>query len=235
MRKVLLLAAVVLFSTTGLFAQKGFSFGLRVIPTVNWGTYTEEDTLFSYKNDGSKMGFGFGPSVRYKFSDNFNVDISGIFTWQKLGISQKNALLNPVKIDRTEDFKIQYLQLPLNLNGQFDVAQNFQALINFGVGFGIKLKSMRKVTDANFPEDPEYSDTDYKKAKMLNFLDIYLTAGAGVVYNLEENLHLSLTVQYNNGIIDGWRNSKNNAPSTINELNLKHKNVAFSLAFYIDL
>ncbi len=233
MKKILLLTATIVFTVTGMFAQKGLSFGLRAIPTLNWTTMTDGDSLYSYESSGTKVGIGFGPSVRYKFSDNFNVDVSGIFTWQQFGINQTNESTNPVVVDRTEDFKIQFLQIPLNFNGQFDVATDFQALINFGVGAGINIADSRRVVDNLNPQ--LYSDEYDADIKMLTLLDFYLTAGAGAVYNIEDNLHLSLTVQYNNGIIDGWLNNKNKAPSTIGDLNLKHKNVAFSLAFYIDL
>ncbi len=233
MKKILLVSVVVLFTISGLFAQKGISFGLRAIPTLNFTSMTDGDSLYSYASSGTKMGIGFGPSIRYKFSDNFNVDVSGIFTWQKFGINQTNENTNPLPVDRTEDFKVQYLQIPLNFNGQFDVAQDFQALINFGVGTGIKLKSSRVLTDNS---NPQLYSSDYQTTSVLNFIDFYLTAGAGAVYNIEDNLHLSLTVQYNNGIIDGWLNNHNdNVFSSIEDLTLKHKNVAFSLAFYIDL
>jgi hypothetical protein len=233
MKRFFLVSVVVLFTTTGMFAQKGLSFGLRAIPTLNWVSMTDGDSLYSYASSGTKMGIGFGPSVRYKFSDNFNVDVSGIFTWQKFGINQTNETDNSVVVDRTENFKVQFLQIPLNFNGQFDVATDFQALINFGVGTGIKLSSSRVVIDNT---NPQLYSSEYKPTSVLNFFDFYLTAGAGAVYNIEDNLHLSLTVQYNNGIIDGWLNNKNdNINSTIGDLNLKHKNVAFSLAFYIDL
>lgn len=233
MKKILLLSAILIFTLTSTFAQKGLSFGLRAIPTLNWVSMTDGDSLYSYTSSGTKLGIGFGPSVRYKFSDNFNVDVSGIFTWQKFGINQTNEITYSTHVNRTEDFKVQFLQIPLNFNGQFDVAQDFQALINFGVGTGIKLKSSRVLKDNNNPQ--LYSD-EYKTTSVLNFIDFYLTAGAGAVYNIEDNLHLSLTVQYNNGIIDGWLNNKNdNINSTIDDLNLKHKNIAFSLAFYIDL
>ncbi|NOZ36331.1 MAG: PorT family protein [Chlorobi bacterium] len=233
MKKILLISVIVLYSVTGLFAQKGISFGLRAIPTLNWVSMTDGDSLYSYESSGTKLGIGFGPSVRYKFSDNFNVDVSGIFTWQKFGINQTNETTNSDVVDRTEDFKVQFLQIPLNFNGQFDVAQDFQAIINFGVGTGIKLKASRLLTDN---QNPQEFSSEYKTTSVLNFIDFYLTAGAGAVYNIEDNLHLSLTVQYNNGIIDGWLNNKNdNIHSTIGDLSLKHKNVAFSLAFYIDL
>ena len=232
MKKLLFISVIALFAYTSVNAQGGISFGLRVIPTLNWTTLSDTGSTYSYDDSGIKSGIGFGPSMRYKFSDNFNVDISGIFTWQKIGINQTNEVTNPTPINRTEDFKVQYLQLPLNFNGQFDVAGDLQALINFGVGTGIRLASSRVITDHN---NPNVYSTDYEAVSVLNFIDFYLTAGAGVVYNIEDNLHLSLTIQYNNGILDGWLNSYNDAPSSIQELTLKHKNVAFSIGFYIDI
>ena len=233
MKKILLLTAAIVLTVSGMFAQKGISFGLRAIPTLNFTSMTDGDSLYSYESSGTKLGIGFGPSIRYKFSDNFNVDVSGIFTWQKFGINQTNETTNPIPVDITEDFKVQFLQIPLNFNGQFDVATDFQALINFGVGTGIKLKSSRVLTDNT---SPQLYSTEYKTTSVVNLIDLDLRLTGGVVYNIEDNLHLSLTVQYNNGIIDGWLNNKNDdIHSTIEDLSLKHKNVAFSLAFYIDL
>jgi len=239
MKKIFFIVIIAIFAFSNVKAQ-GISFGIRAIPTFNWATVTESQSVdsFEYTNAGTKMGLGFGPSIRYKISDNFNVDVSGIFTWQKFGIDISNEL--PINTEVSlihETYKMQFLQIPLNLNGQFDIADDFQALLNFGVGAGIKLKSGRLVADE--PLSGDYKTSYDYQIKMLTFVDLYLTAGAGVVYNLEDNLHLSLTVQYNNGIIDGWLDSKNTLSHTSTEittpLNLKHKNVALSLAFYIDL
>ncbi len=232
MKKIFLPVIGVLL-TAGLFAQSGISFGLRAIPTLNWVSPTDEDDSISVVNEATKIGIGFGPSVRYKFSDNFNMDLSAIFTWQKFGIDVTNQMpANAQAMNMTENFKVQYLQIPFNFNGQFDVANDLQALINFGVGTGVKLASYRMIED--HIDAGDLSDT-YEKSGVLNFIDFYLTAGAGAVYNIEDNLHLSLTVQYNNGIIDGWLDGQNEEPSKIEDLSIKHKNVAFSLGFYIDL
>lgn len=237
MKKIFLISLVAFWAFTNVKAQ-GISFGIRAIPTFNWATVTDTSANLNYTNDGTKLGMGFGPSIRYKMSDNFNVDISGIFTWQKMGINIKNdPIHNNVVTNLAEKYKMQFLQIPLNLNGQFDVADDFQALLNFGVGAGILLKSSRQVIDnENLGAYPSTYDT---RIKMLRFIDFYLTAGAGVVYNLEDNLHLSLTVQYNNGIIDGWADDSNTIYETSTKittpLDIKHKNIALSLAFYIDL
>jgi hypothetical protein len=231
MKKLFLFLVLALFVGSSVNAQKGLSFGLRAIPTLNWVSTTDTDSAFTYSNDGTKIGIGFGPSVRYKFSDNFNVDISGIFTWQKFGFSIENQMPdNNTVYSAIEEFKLQYIQVPLNFNGQFDVATDFKALINFGAGAGILLNSSRLVTHGT-----DYSTEYDPSIKMLTFVDIYLTAGAGVVYDIEDNLHLSLTVQYNNGILDGWLDNKDTYPLLVHDLNLKHKNIAFSLGFYIDL
>jgi len=237
MKRLFLLVIIAIFALSNVKAQ-GISFGLRAIPTFNWATVSDTIADFNYESDGTKLGIGFGPSLRYKMSDNFNIDISGIFTWQKMGINIKNdPKNNNVVTNLSEKYKMQFVQVPLNLNGQFDVADDFQALINFGVGAGILLKSSRLVTDNETLG--VYSSNYDTRIKMLRFVDFYLTAGAGVVYNLQDNLHLSLTVQYNNGIIDGWADSKNTIYETSTEINtpldLKHKNVALSLGFYIDL
>ena len=232
MKKLSIFIVIALFAYISVNAQGGVSFGVRVVPTLDWTTLSDTGSTYSFDNNGVKLGIGFGPSLRYELSDNFNIDISGIFTWQKFGVDQKNEITNPTLIDRTEDFKVQFFKIPLNFNGQFDVAGNLQALINFGAGVGIKLTSSRVITDHINPD--RYS-TDYETAAVLNFIDLYLTAGAGVVYNIEDNLHLSLTVQYNNGILDAWINSNNEAPSSIQELSLKHRNIAFNIGFYIDI
>ncbi len=236
MKKLLFLSIIAFFAFSSANAQKGISFGLRAIPVINWTTVTDNDSINSYETDGAKMGIGFGPSIRYKFSDNFNVDVSGIFSWEKFTVNQKNDQFNPTPVISVENnIKYQNLYIPLNLNGQFDVGGDFQALINFGVAPAIKLSSMRQVTDDQHPNDPNSNVADYEPFKSLTFIDFFLTAGAGVVYNIEDNLHLSLTIQYNNGLLDGWLDNKEETPDIIKDLSLKHKNVAFSFGFYIDL
>jgi len=239
MKKISLLVIIAIFAFSNVKAQSNLSFGIRAIPTFNWITTTDTISTIVYENDGTKLGFGFGPSLRYKLSDNFNVDVSGIFTWQKFGISIKNSSTFATDINIKEKYKVQFLQVPLNLNGQFDVADDFQALLNFGVGTGMKIKSGRLVDDASKPNATSSKEYD-NRIKMLRAIDFYLTAGAGVVYNLEDNLHLSLTVQFNNGIIDGWRDGFDTFPETdkkaiARNLDIKHKNVALSIGFYIDL
>ena len=232
MKKLFLITVITLIAFASVYAQNGVSFGLRVIPTFNWTSLTDTDTSYSYKDTGTNLGFGFGPSFKFNFSDNFNIDVSGIFTWQKFGINQTNEVTNPTPVNITEDFKIQYLQIPVNLNGQFYIVGDLQALINFGLGAGIKLNSYRVISDE--PNSNSYS-TDYEEVSVLTFADIYLTAGAGVVYNIVDNVHVSLTCQYNHGVLDGWYNNKNEDPSTIQDLTLKHRNIGLSIGFYIDI
>ena len=86
-------------------AQTSTSFGLRITPMFNWITASDTSSLYTFNNSNTKIGIGFGPSMRYSFSDNFNVDISGIFTWQEFGIVQTQDGSNPNIIDVTEDFK----------------------------------------------------------------------------------------------------------------------------------
>lgn len=226
-----LIILIVCFSSYTAGAQSNTSFGLRITPMFNWVSPSDTGSLYSYSNSSAKMGIGFGPSMRYSFSDNFNIDISGIFTWQEFAIDQTDDVGNTERVDVTENFKLQYLNIPLNLNGQFNVLGELKAIINFGAGFNVKLKSVRQLKDnlgvSSFQED-------YINVKMLNFMDIYLSAGLGLGYSFQENLHLSLTGQYNNGILDGWFDNKNDLPSTIDELTLKHRNITLNIGFYID-
>jgi len=228
--KKLTVVILFIFIANLTFAQSNTAFGLRVTPSFDWVSLTDTSNFYSYDNTGVKVGIGFGPSLRYAVSENFNVDISGIFTWQKAGIHQTADVLGITVVDKTEDLKIQYLKIPLNFNGQFTVYGDFQALINFGLGAGVKLSSYRKITE-NFTN----LSSDYEDARPINFVDLYLTAGLGFVYNIEDNLHLSLTGQYNNGLLDGWLNNRNDELlSTIDDLTLKHRSITASLGFYID-
>jgi hypothetical protein len=224
-----ILFLICILSVSLSFSQSNTAFGLRVIPTFDWTRLTDT-SYYSYDHTGVKAGIGFGPSLRYEVSENFNVDVSGIFTWQRTGIHQTFDLLGVRTVDRTEDIKIQYLKIPLNFNGQFTVYGDIQALINFGLGAGIKLSSYRQVTDNIL----EFTN-DYEDVRAINFVDIYLAAGLGLVYNIDDNLHLSVTGQYNNGVLDGWLNNRNDEPlSFINDLTMKHRNIALNIGFYID-
>ncbi len=232
--------AVTLLLVNNAMAQEGLAFGLRVNPTMNWVAATPTNTAYSVESAGVRGGIAFGPSLRYGFSDNFNMDLTAIFSWQRFAIEQKGevpALAIAKPVNNTENFKLQYLQFPLNLNGQFGIADNVKALINFGFGVNIKLKDERKV-DYNSKLPPPYiQDNEYRETKVITPVDIFLMAGAGFGYDFADNLHLTLTIQYQNGLLDGWHDSKNEKEvSTIlhDELKLNHRSVNFNLGFYID-
>jgi hypothetical protein len=83
----------------------------------------------------------------------------------------------------------------------FTIADNLKGLIDFGVAPAVELESVANV----------YLGEDHKATTLVQDYDfkgsavnVYLSAGAGVNYDLTNELALSAIVLYNNGVIDSW-------------------------------
>lgn len=230
MKRIFFLFAILIGTFVSLNAQ-GFAFGVRAIPTYNWTLSTDESPMYTYEID-QNPSFGIGPSLKYYISDHFNMDLGVIFRNQSFIINQTNepAYISD-SVDISENIKLKYVQLPINFNGQFDIVNNLQGIVNFGTNFSIVTNATRLIIDNNATTN----SSDYIKFSNASLLDIYLTGGAGVDYSVTNNLHLTFMAQYNNGIIDAWTDKGGaTPPSLIDNLALKNRNIALNFGLYID-
>ncbi len=195
MKKVMLaLAAILMFGTYTVSAQNAF--GAKVTPMLSWAKVKNNGTL-TYTGGGVVPSIGFGPSFKHYFGENFNVDAGVLFTWQTSRFTQ-NILTVP---SFTYEPRLRYVQIPIMFEAGFTIADNLKGLIDFGVAPAVELESVANVyLGEDHKATPLVQDYDFKGSAV----NVYLSAGAGVNYDLTNELALSAIVLYNNGVIDSW-------------------------------
>lgn len=201
------------------------------MPSYNWFMHSDTSVAFTYDLK-SKPTFGVGPSVKYYISDNLNFDVAVVFGSNNFTINQNNEpafIADSVNI--SEDIKLKFVDVPINFNGQFDIIENLQGIINFGATIGFVTSSTRLIKD-------NYSilnSSDYSKFSNILPINFALVGGAGVDYELTRNLHITFTAQYKNGVPDIWLDEDGATfPSQIDNLVLKNRGVIFNFGFYVD-
>jgi len=194
MKKVMLaLAAILLFGTYTASAQNAF--GAKVTPMLSWAKVKNNGSL-TYTGGGVVPSIGFGPSFKHYFGENFNVDAGVLFTWQTSRFTQ-NLLTVPVA---TYEPRLRYVQIPIMFEAGFTITDKMKGLIDFGVAPAVELESVANIYADQDRSTLVLQDYDFKGSAV----NVYLSAGAGVTYDLTDELALSGVVLYNNGIIDAW-------------------------------
>lgn len=224
-RNILFFVFIIFIGFNTSFAQN-FSFGAKFTPLISWSAPSNSN-LYDFTNDGVKMGYGFGPSLKIKLSDSFNTDIGVLFTWQGTKFNQQNNLDNPILTNFNYDTRIQYLQIPVIFEGKFDVSDNIAVGIDFGVIPAVSLSSEMDVRDLT-TSTVVATDVDFN-GSLFNF---FLSAGAGTYFKLSEGVTLSTVVMYNNGIIDVWYDKSSD--EYIKNLILKNHFISLNLGIHID-
>lgn len=229
MKRIFLLFLLINGTFLSVIGQSYISFGLKTSPSINWKTFSDTSLAYDYKID-SKLAFSIGPSIRYIISENFNIDFNLLFGSSNFVINQtNNSQYSSTEVDIDEDIKLNQIIIPINFNGQFNLVNKLQGVMNFGTSLYLKTSGKRTITD----KISNSIINDFTNVKNIKFYDIALSIGAGLDYHIANNLHLTFTTQYSNGIIDIW-NDGNISPSKITNLELKDKNVNFLIGFYID-
>jgi hypothetical protein len=218
--KKLLLSLLALVFVSGLSAQT-FSFGARTTPMISWSKVESTDD-FDFTNNGAKLGFSIGPSLKTNLSDNFNIEVGLLFSWQGNKFNQFRA----DSIDYNYDIRRQYLHIPVTANGNIPLHRYFDAVMTFGVMPSIQLSSIADITDNVTGEvvKPNYDIPG-------SYGNFYLIAGAGGVIHLTREVDFAIGAKYNHGTIDAWFDRERN--TYIKELTEKHHFVSVDLGLYI--
>jgi hypothetical protein len=175
MKKVLfvsMIAAMVLFAASPLFAQGKMMFGVK--GGLNLANLTGSDV----ENTSIKPGAAVGAFMCYKFTDIFAVQPEVLFIMK--GAKEDSA-------DVSIKWKANYIEIPLLLKVSMPTEGKIKPSLYVGPGIGILLSS--KVSDGE-----EVDLKDYTKSS-----NISLIAGAAVAYQLEKGA-VSLEARYDVGL-----------------------------------
>lgn len=146
---------------------------------------------------GTKIGFSYGVMCDYFIKDNYAIST-------EFGISSMGGKVEFSRNDTTvnSNINIRYIEIPVALKLLTnDINDKMKIYGKFGLGLSFRMKST--------------IDMEYKKGSVVNNNDdiknastyiqpfnASLLIGAGVEYNLTENLDLVAGITYNNGLLD---------------------------------
>lgn len=194
MRKlILLLIIAVAFGQTS-YGQD-FRFGLTASPTFSF----VNSNASQVEGDGLKVGLNYGLLVDYLIGANetyaFSTGLTHHLTGAKLTV-QDDLHDTSTTITRSQDLKIQYVEIPLTLR----LRTNEIGYMTYYGQFGFKggfVVSRRYDQEA----PPAYPDlnVDNEKNGNVNVLNLGITIGGGLEYNLGGSTSILAGLEYNNG------------------------------------
>ncbi len=198
MKKIVVLLAVIVFSTTT-FAQK-FTGGVFVAPGLSW---MKPDLTKRIENDGVKLAFNFGAMGDMNLiGGNFKLTFGLLVNKFGGKLRYSDSIPSFRTLDSTYsftkgaivDYKLTYLSFPIGLKGCTNEIGYMTYFMKAGINPFIRWKAKADVTQGNISDEPISDET-----RPL-FLGYYL--GGGFEYNLGGSTALVVEVVFNNGFSD---------------------------------
>ncbi len=225
MKKLFVIFAISFFGIYSAQAQSG-AFGAKITPMLSYAKMINNDN-YTFESLGVVPGIGFGPSYKKYFSENFNVDVAALFTWQDVEFQATPTVTGNGNGLQTLKVKtaVKYLQIPVILEASFPIVEGLNGMMDFGLTPAIELSSLADVSDANdllIKSQYDYSGTP---------VNLYLNAGAGVSYDITDVLMVSGVIMYNHGVLDIWYDETD--AQYIPELDLKNHTVSLNIGIHI--
>ncbi len=180
-------------------------FGLQFSPNVSW---LKANTT-GYESTGTKMGFSYGLSFEYFLSKNYLFSTGLIFLQTGGTISYKGvASIYPdiYPADTKVTYNLRYIEIPMMLKLRTNEIGYLTYFGQFGFKMGFNHKANAEFEyhyidpDNVIPENA--TQTTANSTEDVNFLNLNLSIGGGIEYNISGNTSLMLGITYNNGFIN---------------------------------
>lgn len=168
----------------GLFyqAQAQTQIGVKISPMLSVNRVASDDNNISATSDGVGFRASFGPIVDFFLMENYYFSTGLLYTPKRAGITIRDSGIS-------EDYKLQYLQLPATLK-MFTNELALDTRLYFQVGGIPEIKIDEKNTSG---------DTFVRKFRAIDFSVI---AGFGVEYRLGVSSTAFAGISYSRGLIN---------------------------------
>ncbi|MEL7002281.1 MAG: porin family protein [Bacteroidota bacterium] len=185
MRKNVFLILFV-FGSLSSFAQ--VKLGFQFSPTLSSNRIDADSDTLSLDTDGTGVRFAAGPIVDIGFTDNYFVSTGLLFVSKRAGL-EANAL-NDANPAFTEEYRLQYLQIPLSLKLLTnEVAIDKKIYFQFG-------------TTLEFAVQDEPDDSDNFIIEDFKLFDSSLLVGVGLEYKIGVSTILFGGFSYHRGLLN---------------------------------
>lgn len=185
MRKNLFLVFFLIMSITS-FSQ--VKLGFQFTPTLSTNRISNDSDTLSLETDGTGLRFAIGPIVDIGFTDNYFVSTGLLLVSKRAGLEAN--LANDNNPSFTEEYQLQYLQIPLSLKLLTnEVAIDKRIYFQFGTTLEFAVKDE--------PEEKEnFIVEDFK------LFDSSLLLGIGLEYKIGVNTILFGGFSYHRGLLN---------------------------------
>ncbi len=203
MKKIFLIAFVVILAGTKLYAQdeQKLHFGLKAAPSLAWLTSDSK----GFASNGTKLGFTYGLITEFNFSTHYAF-ATGIEVAYRGGNSKFSFTTNDTITNVVETkYNLQYIEIPLTLKLKTNEIGYLTYFLQFGIapGFNIRSKADIKTTT----QSPNIASTAVELTgedikDNINALNVSMIIGGGVEYTLSGNTVLLAGITFSNGFLD---------------------------------
>lgn len=185
MRKNLFLVLFVLASATS-FAQ--IKLGFQFSPTLSTNRISSDSDTLSLETDGTGLRFAAGPIVDIAFSENYFISTGLLLVSKRAGLEAD--LSNDASPAFREEYKLQYLQIPLSLKLLTnEVAIDKRIYFQFGTTMEFAVK-----------DEPE--ESDHFIVEDFKLFDSSLLVGIGLEYKIGVSTILFGGFSYHRGLFN---------------------------------
>ncbi len=230
-KKSIQLIAIILF-TNNLSAQttvgvdKPMQFGFKISPNLTWAKIKSGPA----EGNGVGLGFSYGLMADFKLSENAFFSPEILITSMKNSINLKDSFyqgdgsVGSYYNNIEQNFKFQYLQIPLTIKMKTNAINGMRYTFQAGVAPSVllsrnfRIKADRAignndewvspngtgndagdfVLDPNNPNSKSFSNN-------IGLFRVPLVLGAGIEYNLSGNTALVAGIRWDNGFTDIFR------------------------------
>jgi hypothetical protein len=182
--KQFIFVVVIFFGARESFSQ--VEIGLQLSPTISSNRIETQADLYTVKSDGGKLKFKFGLIADFGLSDNYYFSTGLLYTPKQVSL---RATENPAVRTLTEEYNLQYLQIPLTMK-LYTNEITLDTKLFFQLGATAEVAISEK-----FEIDNEVIE-DFK------LFDTSLLLGAGVERKIGANTAIYVAVVYNRGLIN---------------------------------
>src|SRR5690554_612921 len=197
MKKIVSLAIVLLFSFSTFSQSKGFQLGLQLSPNLSWF----KPVVNKVDNDGLKVGFSYGLTGDFNFSDNYAFS-TGLFLLNsggKLKYAVNHLNSDSLKGNTESNIRLKYIQIPITIKLRTNEIGYMKYYGQFGLGAAFNYGAV--ANESYRYSDHDNTDKDFNKGNVV-FFRPSLIIGLGAEYNLSGNTSLVFGASFDNGFLN---------------------------------
>ncbi len=200
MKKLALILLIVPFASNAQETARKVRFGMKIAPTICWmkPDFKNGSNNFEASNDGSKIGFNWGPTLEFLLNETFLISTG-------IDINSVGGRLSGTSLRETgtvyswkHDYSARFVELPLMIKGRTKELGHMRYFMHFGLSAGFRYREKFTLTET-FPDGDNIPNLSESEPFTSLFRGTMLVGG-GAEYNISGSTTLVGSLTFNNGL-----------------------------------